>query len=177
MIYGIHGMAVSDVARVASTVKRGVSMTEIERLKEEVERLTAENKRLKGLLDSHNISWQPVQVSAMHTDVLVRGRSQDVMLSPPPQESDATVLRQPMPMDTAAEKARRISLFMKLFCARKDFYAERWEGRDGRKGYAPACSNRWKPICPKRTQKGIKCHECPEPHGYPLQRRWPIGIW
>ncbi|MBQ7477678.1 MAG: DEAD/DEAH box helicase family protein [Selenomonadaceae bacterium] len=137
-------------------------MTEIERLKEEVGRLTAENKRLKGLLDSHGISWQPVQVSATHTDVLVRGRSQDVMLSPPPQESDATVLRQPMPMDTAAEKARRISLFMKLFCARKDFYAERWEGRDGRKGYAPVCSNRWKPNCPKRTQKGIKCHECPE---------------
>ena len=66
------------------------------------------------------------------------------------------------PVDIAMEKERRIALFMKLFCARKDFYAERWKGKDGRKGYAPACSNRWKPICPKRTQKGIKCHGCSE---------------
>ena len=99
-------------------------MTEIEQLKGEIERLTAENKRLKGLLDSHGISWQPVQmltnpmdglVSATHTDVLVRGRSQDTTLSPPPQERDATALPRPTPMDTVAEKSRRISLFMKLF--------------------------------------------------------------
>ena len=93
MAYEIRSTAVPDAARVASTGKRGVSMTEIERLKEEVERLTAENKRLKGLLDSHGISWQPVQVSATDMDVLMQGRSQDAMLSPPTQERDAIVLR------------------------------------------------------------------------------------
>ena len=126
-------------------------MTEIEQLKEEIERLTAENKRLKGLLDSHGICWQPVQVLTTPADGLA-----------PTQERDTTDLRRLKPVDTVAEKARRIGLFMKLFCARRDFYAERWEGRDGRKGYAPVCGNRWKPVCPKRTQKGIKCHECKE---------------
>lgn len=100
-------------------------------MQQEIERLSAENLRLKGLLTAHGISWQ----------------------------SECASLP---PVDIAMEKERRIALFMKLFCARRDFYAERWEGKDGRKGYAPACSNRWKPICPKRTQKGIKCHECPE---------------
>ena len=40
MAYEIRSMAVPDAARVASTGKRGVSMTEIERLQEEIERLT-----------------------------------------------------------------------------------------------------------------------------------------
>ena len=106
-------------------------MTEIEELKQEIQRLSAENLRLRGLLESHGISWQPIQ-KLSH------------------------------PVDIVAERKRRIGLFMKLFCARMDFYAERWESKDGRKGYSPACSNRWKPVCPKRRQKGIKCHECPE---------------
>lgn len=126
-------------------------MTEVERLQGELDRLTAENNRLKGLLDAHGISWHLAKVLAKPMDGLVSA-----------QKRDATALCRTNTVDTAAEKARRLGLFMKLFCARKDFYAERWEGRDGRKGYAPACSNRWKPICPKRTQRGIKCHECPE---------------
>ena len=106
-------------------------MTEIEQLRQEIQRLSAENLRLKDLLKSHGISWQPIQ-EASHL------------------------------LDNVAEQKRRIGLFIKLFCARMDFYAERWESNDGRKGYSPACSNRWKQVCPKRQQKGIKCHECPE---------------
>ena len=104
-------------------------MTELEWLRQENQRLIAENTHLKGLLTSHGISFQF------------------------PKE-------QRKPVDATAEKERRIQLFMKLFCARKDFYAERWESKDGRKGYSPACRNRWLPTCPKKRQKGIKCHEC-----------------
>lgn len=114
-------------------------MTELEQLKDEVKRLTAENKRLKGLLTDHGIIWQPVRMS-------------------------------PKTVAASTEEARRIGLFMKLFCARRDFYAERWESRDGRKGYAPVCGNRWKSICPKRTQKGMKCHACPEQAWIPFTK-------
>jgi len=62
-------------------------MTEIERLKEEIGRLTAEVSRLKGLLDSHGISWQPVQVSAKPMNGLVSA-----------QERDTTALRRPKPV-------------------------------------------------------------------------------
>jgi hypothetical protein len=91
-------------------------------------RLLAANERLKGLLKSHGIPYEP---------------------KPEP----------PRCIDSAAEAKRRIDMFMKLFCARRDFYAERWESKEGRTGYSPVCSNRWKPICPKKV-RGIKCHEC-----------------
>ena len=105
-----------------------MTLKEIELLRRENERLLAENERLKGLLKSHGILYEP---------------------KPEP----------PRCIDSAAEAKRRINLFMKLFCARRDFYAERWESKDGRAGYSPVCSNRWKPICPEKA-RGIKCHEC-----------------
>ena len=105
-----------------------MALKEIESLRQENERLLAEVERLRGLLKSHGIPYEP---------------------KPEP----------PRYVDSAAEAKRRVNLFMKLFCARRDFYAERWESKDGRAGYSPVCSNRWTPICPKKT-RGIKCHEC-----------------
>ena len=118
-----------DIVFCRSLHERKCCMTELDWLRQENQRLIAENTHLKGLLTSHGISFQF------------------------PKE-------QRKPVDTTAEKERRIQLFMKLFCARKDFYAERWESKDGRKGYSPACRNRWLPTCPKKRQKGIKCPEC-----------------
>ena len=72
-------------------------MMEIERLRQEIERLNAENLRLKDLLKKHGISSEP---------------------SEPITEATRMI-------DAASEKERRIGLFMRLFCARKEFYAER----------------------------------------------------
>lgn len=115
-------------------------MMEIERLRQEIERLNAENLRLKDLLKKHGISSEPSEPITEPTRII----------------------------DAASEKERRIGLFMRLFCARKEFYAERWESKDGRTGYALACSNRWKPICPKKKDRNIKCYECPEHAWLPL---------
>ncbi|OXS80060.1 TOTE conflict system archaeo-eukaryotic primase domain-containing protein [Domibacillus enclensis] len=52
----------------------------------------------------------------------------------------------------------KIQLFKSLFQGRDDVYALRWEARNGRSGYVPACEHEWKaPICKKPE---IKCSEC-----------------
>lgn len=38
---------------------------------------------------------------------------------------------------------KKISLFRSYFRGREDVYALRWEGKDGKKGYSPACSHDW----------------------------------
>lgn len=54
----------------------------------------------------------------------------------------------------------KIALFRRLFGGRPDVFALRWENtKDGRTGYAPACSNEWVAgICGKPK---IKCSACP----------------
>lgn len=51
-----------------------------------------------------------------------------------------------------------IALFASLFRGREDVFPKRWEGRDGKCGYTPACQNEWvRGVCDKpRT----KCSEC-----------------
>ncbi|MBT2729479.1 DEAD/DEAH box helicase [Bacillus sp. ISL-75] len=52
----------------------------------------------------------------------------------------------------------KINLFKSLFKGRMDVFAFRWESKDGRSGYTPACDLEWqKPICQKPL---IKCSEC-----------------
>jgi len=75
----------------------------------------------------------------------------------------------PEPELDLAERARngsailrpeeKISLFLRLFGARKSVYPKFWENaKTGKKGYAPACDNEWKRgICEKPR---IKCTEC-----------------
>ena len=51
-----------------------------------------------------------------------------------------------------------MALFRSLFRGRKDIYPIRWEGKDGRSGYSPACGNEWnRPLCRKPK---IKCADC-----------------
>src|SRR5690606_5398130 len=53
----------------------------------------------------------------------------------------------------------KIALFRRLFRGRTDVYPLRWESKlGGKSGYAPACSNEWKPgVCEKPR---IKCGDC-----------------
>ncbi len=56
----------------------------------------------------------------------------------------------------------KISLYRSLFRGRDDVYAVRWEGKNGRSGYSPACANEWdRRVCRKPQ---IKCSECPHSH-------------
>jgi len=54
--------------------------------------------------------------------------------------------------------ASKITLYRSLFKGREDVYPVRWEGKDGKTGYSPACANEWqRPFCRKPL---IKCAVC-----------------
>lgn len=53
---------------------------------------------------------------------------------------------------------KKLEIFKSLFRGRTDVYPKRWESKNGRSGYSPACDNEWKPnICEKPR---IKCNQC-----------------
>lgn len=52
----------------------------------------------------------------------------------------------------------KIELFRSYFKGRNDVYPFRWESKNSRSGYSPACLNEWQPkICNKPK---ISCTEC-----------------
>jgi superfamily II DNA or RNA helicase len=72
---------------------------------------------------------------------------------------------------TAAEK---VALFRSLFRGREDVFPKLWVNRStGRKGYAPACGNEWKPgLCEKPR---VRCGECPHQAFLPVTDREILG--
>jgi len=100
----------------------------------ELQRLQDENKRLKSLLNQHDIAWE---------------------------QKDET---RPIPKASASKPVSglsikdKITLFKRLFRGRDDVYPQRWESAKGKSGYSPACGNEWKPgVCHKPR---VKCGEC-----------------
>lgn len=79
--------------------------------------------------------------------------------------------------------SRKVALFRSLFRGRDDVFALRWE-RPGRSGYAPRCSNEWKPgVCEKPR---VRCASCPNQAFVPvgdsvvrdhLQGRIVLGVY
>lgn len=66
----------------------------------------------------------------------------------------------------ASSAQEKITLFRNLFRGRDDVYAVRWEGKDGRSGYSPACRYEWnKAFCGKPR---VKCGGCPNREHLPL---------
>ncbi|MCF6146072.1 MULTISPECIES: TOTE conflict system archaeo-eukaryotic primase domain-containing protein [Pseudoalteromonas] len=56
----------------------------------------------------------------------------------------------------------KVNLFISYFKGRNDVYPFRWQSKNGRSGYSPACWNEWKPkICDKPK---ISCTECSNQH-------------
>lgn len=52
----------------------------------------------------------------------------------------------------------KIELFLSYFKGRPDIYPFRWESKNGRSGYSPACWNEWQPkICNKPK---VSCSDC-----------------
>ena len=102
--------------------------------KAEVERLTAENRRLTRLLEQHRIEWRQRE----------------------PEEQAQSLTRSEVKPLTAEQ---RVAIFSALFRGREDVYPVRWESKaTGKSGYAPACANEWRTgVCRKPV---VKCGDC-----------------
>lgn len=104
--------------------------------------LRAENQRLRGLLGlSSNTDrleknvWEKAQVQAQSS-----------------KTKSITAVK------SRFSPEQKITIFRKLFRGREDVYPVRWESRNGKSGYSPACANAWKrPLCGKPR---VKCGQC-----------------
>jgi hypothetical protein len=96
--------------------------------REELNRLLAENRRLRELLAEHGIAWQP-RDPATTTERLARLGTDE-----------------------------KVKLFASLFRGREDVYPIRWESKAGKSGYSPACANEWRAgVCEKPRVKCGDC--------------------
>lgn len=82
----------------------------------ELERLRAENARLRAVLEAHGIDFQ-------------RSLAEPVAL-----QSEASRL----------STDDKVALFRRLFQGRTDVYPVRWQSKAGKSGYSPACANEWR---------------------------------
>lgn len=116
-----------------------LSREEIEALIEKCRHFENENLHLRKLLNIESIT-----------------PTQDLRVQPDVTESNESKL-------TTDEK---IKLYRSLFLGRSDIFATRWESKDGRAGYSPACANEWdRRVCRKPQ---IKCGECPHSKWLPI---------
>ena len=82
----------------------------------ECKRLQEENQRLRARLEIPHIETSVLSISEPTTQATITAKS----------SSD-----------------EKVKLFRSLFRGREDVYAMRWEGRNGMKGYSPACRKVW----------------------------------
>ena len=54
--------------------------------------------------------------------------------------------------------SQKIEIYMKLFRGRQDIYANRWQNKQGRRGYSVSCHNEWRQD--KCNKPKVKCTEC-----------------
>ncbi len=82
-------------------------------------RLQEENRQLRGLLSLPQTEPSIQAVSTQSVDI-VSAR-----------------------INSKSNPEEKVKLFRGLFCGREDVYALRWEGRNGKTGYSPACRRVW----------------------------------
>ncbi len=86
-------------------------------------------------------------VEIEHEKSQLLARKKELLQPPPSYTSDALLT-----------KDQKIAIFRDLFRGRQDIFANRWQNKQGRSGYAVACNNEWvQGICNKPR---IKCQDC-----------------
>ena len=68
------------------------------------------------------------------------GKSADSFTAEPSPNSSA-LDKNPSGVTNQSSSEAKIELFRALFRGREELYALRWESRNGRSGYSPACGN------------------------------------
>jgi superfamily II DNA or RNA helicase len=133
---------------------------EIQRLKRELEKVTAERDRL--LADNRRL----IQTTKDHAD---SGQISDIKPTSyaAPLTNPKKILGSSPLLNTNSSVPDKIRLFRSLFHGREDVYPLMWQNKKTLKvGYIPACKNDWKSgLCDKFR---VKCSECPNRELTPL---------
>lgn len=112
---------------------------ELNKALNECARLKVENDRLRQML-----SHFPEEESSTPFSI--------------PHEPSHPITQTDIKLTNDSPSKDKIALFRNLFRGREDVYPLRWERKDGRFGYSPACALEWKrPLCGKPR---LKCGEC-----------------
>jgi hypothetical protein len=134
--------------------------SEIERLRQELEEMTAERDYL--LAENHRLA-HPSQGSRSAVQAVTNYLLKDaVPAAPTAKPSYSTSL-----LDNESPLIKKIRLYRSLFHGRDDVYAVLWQNKTTLKsGYSPACNNEWvSGLCQKFK---IKCNTCPNREFLPL---------
>ena len=111
---------------------------QLEELRKELASLREENARLKGLSGTHqNCSNACAPLSEISI----------------PQINPLS-----HSINNTSSTQEKIALFRSLFRGRDDVYPVRWQAKDGRQGYSPACRHEWNKIYCEKPK--IKCGQC-----------------
>ncbi len=119
----------------------------------EIDRLRSENVRLKDVLETFSLRRASDLTHTSHGGLV-----------PPPKEnvipavtieSEGGAKGSPSPDSAVLSPDEKIGLFRSLFRGRADVYAVRWQSRNGKSGYSPACAHEWDPLLCKKP-----CSKC-----------------
>lgn len=119
----------------------------------EIKQLRLENTRLKSVLESFSLR----AASDLLPSPLGRSASSPEKRREPTStpETPATS-RESLAFDDATlAPERKMRLFRSLFRGREDVYAVRWQSKNGKSGYSPACAHEWDPLLCKKP-----CSKC-----------------
>lgn len=134
--------------------------SEIERLRRELEEITAERDYL--LRENHHLT-QTSQVRQAPIRAIINELGKEAVPSVNAVKRSDSISS----LNSESPLAEKIRLFRSLFHGREDVYAILWQNKTTLKsGYSPVCKNEWAPgLCQKFK---VRCSTCPNRELAPL---------
>ena len=127
----------------------------------EIDRLRSENARLKSVLETFSLRRASDLTHTTHGRPVPPAK--EVVIPAVTIGVEGGAEESPSATSVALSSGNKIGLFRSLFRGREDVYAVRWQSRNGRSGYSPACAHEWDPLLCKKP-----CSKCSNSQYIPI---------